>query len=41
MTSFGAAMVDSCCSVRLTISLSRAFSSSRLMVLCVMTSTRC
>ena len=41
MVSGGAAMVESWCSVRRMISFIREFSSSRLMVLCVITSLRC
>ena len=41
MVSGEAAMVESWCSVRQMISFIREFSSSRLMVLCVMTSLRC
>ena len=38
MTTGGAAIVESCCSVQ---SFIREFSSSRLMVLCILTSSRC
>ena len=41
MISGGALLVESSFSVLLTTSLSLAFSNSRLMVLCVMTSFRC